>query len=70
MYRKNRIWIAALAVIMIVSACAPKATSPDPLVGTRAPGFQLDNALGGQVSLSDYTEQGTPVLLFFHMAVG
>ena len=36
--------------------------------GTRAPDFTLPNALGGEVSLSDYA--GEPVFLFFHMAVG
>ncbi len=38
------------------------------LIGSTAPEFSLDNALGGQTALSDY--EGTPVLLFFHMAVG
>ena len=33
-----------------------------------APDFDLPNALGGDVSLSDYA--GQPVFLFFHMAVG
>ncbi len=70
MKKKKRIWMAALAVMLLLTAFAPKAEPADPLVGTLAPDFRLDNALGGQVSLSDYTEQGTPVLLFFHMAVG
>lgn len=70
MKRKNWIWMVSLAIMLLITACAPKTEPADPLVGTRAPDFQLDNALGGQVSLSNYTEQGTPVLLFFHMAVG
>ena len=70
MDRKNWIWIISLIVIVLVNACTSKAEPTDPLVGTLAPAFQLDNALGGQVSLNDYTKEGTPVLLFFHMAVG
>ena len=67
---KKYVWIITLSLILLLTACVPKEDPADPLVGTLAPAFQLDNALGGQVSLSDYTEQGTPVLLFFHMAVG
>lgn len=53
---------------LILAACsspqAPASSSPK----VAAPDFILDDALGGQASLSDYS--GTPVLLFFHMAVG
>ena len=70
MQRKNWIWLLVLAAIFLVSACSPKEKSAESLVGTQAPAFQLDDARGGQVSLSDYSKQGKPVLLFFHMAVG
>lgn len=53
---------------LVFTACSPQGSPADSLVGSTAPDFQLDDALGGQTSLSDY--QGTPVLLFFHMAVG
>ena len=53
---------------LILAACAPTQTISTPIAERAAPGFTLDNALGGQVSLSDYA--GEPVLLFFHMAVG
>ena len=54
--------------VVVLAACSSQPEVESPLVGTTAPDFTLDNALGGQVSLSDY--YGKPVLLFFHMAVG
>jgi len=54
--------------VVVLAACSSQPEVENPLVGTNAPDFTLDNALGGQVSLSDYS--GKPVLLFFHMAVG
>jgi len=66
---RNRYLLAPLALLAVVlAACASQSAAESPLVGSTAPDFTLDNALGGQVSLSDY--KGTPVLLFFHMAVG
>lgn len=66
---RNRYLLALLALLVFVlTACASQPAVDNPMVGTQAPDFTLENALGGQVSLSDY--QGTPVLLFFHMAVG
>lgn len=62
----NLPFLAFLAVVLV--ACASQPAAESPLVGSKAPDFTLDDALGGQVSLSEY--QGTPVLLFFHMAVG
>jgi len=65
MLKKKRLLFALL--IIILAACAPQ-TSASPLLGTTAPEFTLNDALGGQTSLGDYA--GQPVLLFFHMAVG
>ena len=66
----NKTFYASLFVlaVLIGSGCAPQPTPTSAMVGSTAPAFTLDDALGGQTSLSDY--QGTPVLLFFHMAVG
>ena len=55
-------------LVFILAACAPPATPTNSLVGTAAPNFELENVLGGKTSLAEYS--GTPVLLFFHMAVG
>jgi hypothetical protein len=70
MQSKIWIWALALSAIFLVAACSPKGGTAESLVGTQAPAFQLADARGGQVALSDYTKQGKPVLLFFHMAVG
>jgi len=55
-------------LVLILTACTSQPSPQDSLVGSTAPDFKLDNTLGGQTSLSEYG--GTPVLLFFHMAVG
>ena len=55
-------------LVLILTACTSPPSPQDSLIGSTAPDFKLENALGGQTSLSDYS--GTPVLLFFHMAVG
>ena len=57
-----------LMVSLILVGCTSQPSPDLSLVGSIAPEFTLDNALGGQTSLSEY--RGTPVLLFFHMAVG
>ncbi len=57
-----------ILLVVILSACSAQPTTPTSLLNSTAPEFQLDNTSGGQTKLSDY--QGTPVLLFFHMAVG
>lgn len=62
-------WVVLLVLMAVaLSACSPGA-SKALAVGSEAPDFTLQNALGGTVSLHDYTGS-QPVLLFFHMAVG
>lgn len=70
MYRKNRMWLLIVASMFFITACSQSEVTAESLAGTQAPAFQLDDARGGQVSLSDYTQEKTPVLLYFHMAVG
>ena len=56
-------------VLFLLAACGTStAEETAGVVGMDAPDFTLDDALGGQTSLSDFS--GEPVLLFFHMAVG
>jgi len=57
-----------LLLIVLATACAPQPTQEGTLIGATATDFTLNNALGGQTSLSDY--EGKSVLLYFHMAVG
>jgi len=52
-------------LMVFLSACGGE--TPQTEI-TPAPDFKLPNALGGDVSLDDYS--GKNVLLFFHMAVG
>ncbi len=67
--KKNTISVSLFFVLVfILTACTSAPSSQNSLIGSTAPNFKLDNTLGGQTSLSDY--EGTPVLLFFHMAVG
>ena len=70
MFMKNLYLIALFTLLAIlIAGCAPQVSVPaNAMVGTTAPDFTLDDALGGQTSLGDYA--GQPVLLFFHMAVG
>jgi peroxiredoxin len=55
-------------LVLMLAACSTQSEAASSLVGSTAPDFTLPNTDGGQTSLSDY--QGTPVLLYFHMAVG
>jgi cytochrome oxidase Cu insertion factor (SCO1/SenC/PrrC family) len=66
----KRFSVVTLFVMLaiIFAGCTSQPAPVPALVGSNAPDFILDNTLGGQTSLSDY--DGTPVLLFFHMAVG
>lgn len=67
--KKNTILVSLFFVLaLILTACTSAPSPQNSLIGSTAPNFKLDNTLGGQTSLSDY--EGTPVLLFFHMAVG
>jgi cytochrome oxidase Cu insertion factor (SCO1/SenC/PrrC family) len=66
--KKTLLILLGTLLIIFISACAPEEAPVSPLVGTVAPDFTLDDAIGTQASLSDYA--GQPVLLFFHMAVG
>ncbi|HMB16067.1 MAG TPA: hypothetical protein VKN62_07100 [Pelovirga sp.] len=70
MPRKNWMRLLIIASIFLFTACSQNEAASESLVGTQAPAFQLGDARGGQISLSDYTQQETPVLLYFHMAVG
>ena len=53
---------------VILAACGGASSAPESNEVPPATDFTLPNALGGEVSLSDY--EGKPVFLFFHMAVG
>ena len=61
-------FVVLLILATSVAGCSAEQPVDQSLLGSTAPDFTLDDALGGQTSLSDYG--GTPVLLFFHMAVG
>lgn len=63
--RKFILLVMMLFAVIILSACS---SNEESLVGIVAPDFKLDNTQGGQTTLSEF--RGTPVLLFFHMAVG
>jgi len=64
---KQTILVVSLLTILL-AACGGASPVPASEDARPAPGFTLPNALGGEVSLSDYA--GQPVFLFFHMAVG
>ena len=55
-------------LVLILAACGGTSSEIQSSDVSSAPDFTLPNALGGEVSLSDYA--GQPIFLFFHMAVG
>ena len=65
---KTKLFLTLGLICILLTACSG-ASSASPGNEVRpAPNFTLPNALGGEISLSDYA--GQPVFLFFHMAVG
>ena len=67
--RKMFVFVLAAGLLALTACGTASDETPAPeIVGLQAPDFTLDNALGGQTSLADYS--GEPVLLYFHMAVG
>ena len=65
---KLKFFLALGLISILLAACGVASTTPANDEARPAPDFTLPNALGGEVSLSDYA--GEPVFLFFHMAVG
>ena len=65
---KFKLLLALGLISVLLAACGGGASAPVSDEVLPAPDFTLPNALGGEISLSDY--EGEPVFLFFHMAVG
>ena len=65
---KFKLFLTLGLISVLLTACGGGASAPSSTEVRPAPDFTLPNALGGEVSLSDY--EGKPVFLFFHMAVG
>ena len=66
--KMKRILFIFSLLALLLTACGGTNSAPASNETRPAPDFSLPNALGGEVSLSDYA--GKPVFLFFHMAVG
>ena len=64
---KRTLFIVSL-ILVLLAGCGGTDSTPAREGVHPSPDFTLPNALGGEVSLSDYA--GQPVFLFFHMAVG
>jgi hypothetical protein len=64
---KHILFIVSFTTLLL-AACGGTPPAPASEDVRTAPDFTLPNALGGEVSLSNYA--GEPVFLFFHMAVG
>lgn len=73
MFRDRKRWRARakpVMLVLLVLLCAGcSAASDDLSAGDPAPPFTLPTAQGGEVALADYRGE-SPVLLYFHMAVG
>ena len=65
---KAKLFLVLGFVSIMLAACGGGSSAPVSNEVRPAPDFTLPDALGGEVSLSDY--EGEPVFLFFHMAVG
>jgi len=65
---KFKLFLVLGLISVMLTACGGETSVPASNEVRPAPDFTLPNAMGGEVSLSDY--QGKPVFLFFHMAVG
>ena len=64
---KHTLFIFSILAFILV-ACGGTSSTTQGNDASPAPDFTLPNALGGEVSLSDYA--GQPRFLFFHMAIG
>jgi len=67
--RKLAVAVFFIGSVLLLTACAQTAQPVTLRVGDTAPAFTLPNALGGNVSLSDYVGK-KPVLLYFSMTAG
>lgn len=65
---KFKLFLAFGLISALLAGCGGGSSAPTSDEVRPAPDFTLSNALGGEVSMSDY--EGQPVFLFFHMAVG
>jgi len=82
--RTAAVLLGVFALGVLLAACgsddkdedSPQGASSDNFAqsslsqGQDAPDFTLPTSDGGTVSLSDYTSEDQPVMLFFHMAGG
>ncbi|NNC40891.1 MAG: redoxin domain-containing protein [Acidimicrobiia bacterium] len=64
---RRKMWRSLLILLLLLVLAVSLVGCGDSTVEA-APDFSLADANGGSVSLADY--DGTPVLLFFHMADG
>ena len=64
---KQTLFVVSMLVLVLAACGGTSSDTPSSEISA-APDFTLPNALGGEVSMSDYA--GEPVFLFFHMAVG